>query len=121
VRKTCVQGPCCHDALSVKLIENANFQFAFMSGFCTSAAALGLPDTGLISYAEMVSVGRSLHEATKSIPIIGDGDTGYGNAMNVKRTVKGYASAGFAGAACAMPPQRARNTSRLRCGTQAFS
>jgi hypothetical protein len=41
--------------------------------------------------------GRYIHEATKRIPIIGDGDTGYGNAMNVKRTVKGYAAAGFAG------------------------
>jgi hypothetical protein len=41
--------------------------------------------------------GRYVYEATKHIPIIGDGDTGYGNAMNVKRTVKGYADAGFAG------------------------
>jgi hypothetical protein len=43
------------------------------------------------------SKGRYIHEATSAIPIIGDGDTGYGNAMNVKRTVKGYAAAGFAG------------------------
>lgn len=42
--------------------------------------------------------GRYIHEATHAIPIIGDGDTGYGNAMNVKRTVRGYAAAGFAGA-----------------------
>ena len=48
------QGPCCHDALSAKLIEQAGFDFAFMSGFCTSAARLGAPDTGLMSYAEMV-------------------------------------------------------------------
>jgi hypothetical protein len=41
--------------------------------------------------------GRNVNEATRSIPIIGDGDTGYGNAMNVKRTVRGYAQAGFAG------------------------
>lgn len=41
--------------------------------------------------------GRYIHEATKRIPIIGDGDTGYGNAMNIKRTVRGYAAAGFAG------------------------
>lgn len=47
-----------------------------------------------------MQVGRTLHEATNSIPIIGDGDTGYGNAMNVKRTVRGYAAAGFAGTAC---------------------
>ncbi len=41
--------------------------------------------------------GRYMHEATRAMPIIGDGDTGYGNALNVKRTVKGYAAAGFAG------------------------
>ncbi|WIA13774.1 hypothetical protein OEZ85_007324 [Tetradesmus obliquus] len=45
----------------------------------------------------VLSKGRYVHEATKRIPIIGDGDTGYGNAMNVKRTVRGYAAAGFAG------------------------
>ena len=93
-----MQGPCCHDALSAKLIEQAGFPFAFMSGFCTAAAKLGAPDTGLITYAEMVDQGRFLHEATTHIPIIGDGDTGYGNALNVKRTVRGYAAAGFAGA-----------------------
>ncbi|EFJ44243.1 hypothetical protein VOLCADRAFT_65045, partial [Volvox carteri f. nagariensis] len=89
--------PCCHDALSAKLIEQAGFPYAFMSGFCTSAARLGAPDTGLISYSEMVDTGRYIHESTRSLPVIGDGDTGYGNAMNVKRTVRGYAQAGFAG------------------------
>ncbi|GMH44855.1 hypothetical protein BSKO_12807 [Bryopsis sp. KO-2023] len=90
-------GPCCHDALSAKLIERAGFPFTFMSGFTTSAAKLGLPDAGLITYSEMLDTGRSVHEATRGIPVIGDGDAGYGNAMNVKRTVKGYADAGFAG------------------------
>ena len=47
-----------------------------MSGFCTSAARIGAPDTGLLSYAEMVDQGRNIHEATRHIPIIGDGDTG---------------------------------------------
>ncbi|GIL63708.1 hypothetical protein Vafri_17595 [Volvox africanus] len=90
-------GPCCHDALSAKLIEQAGFPYAFMSGFCTSAARLGAPDTGLISYGEMVDTGRYIYETTRNLPVIGDGDTGYGNAMNVKRTVRGYAQAGFAG------------------------
>jgi hypothetical protein len=45
----------------------------------------------------MALQGRYMHEATKHIPLIGDGDTGYGNALNVKRTVRGYAAAGFAG------------------------
>jgi 2-methylisocitrate lyase-like PEP mutase family enzyme len=87
--------PCCFDALSAKLIERAGFELTFMSGFAVSAARLALPDTGLISYGEMVEQGRSICAAV-SIPVIGDGDTGYGNPMNVRRTVAGYAAAGFA-------------------------
>jgi 2-methylisocitrate lyase-like PEP mutase family enzyme len=90
--------PCCWDALSARLIERAGFPLTFMSGFAVAAARLGLPDTQLISYAEMLDQGRNLCGAV-SIPVIGDADTGYGNALNVKRTVHGYAQAGFA---CAM-------------------
>ena len=88
--------PCCFDALSARLVEAAGFELTFMSGFSVSAARLGLPDTGLISYGEMEAQGRSICSAV-SIPVIGDGDTGYGNALNVRRTVDGYARAGFAG------------------------
>lgn len=88
--------PCCFDALSARLIEQASFPLTFMSGFAVSAARLALPDTGLISYAEMLDQGRAIC-ASVSIPVIGDGDTGYGNPANVKRTVNGYAQAGFAG------------------------
>jgi 2-methylisocitrate lyase-like PEP mutase family enzyme len=87
--------PCCFDALSARLIEAAGFPATFMSGFAVSAARLGLPDTGLISYGEMLDQGRTICEAV-SIPVLGDGDTGYGNALNVKRTVRGYARAGLA-------------------------
>jgi 2-methylisocitrate lyase-like PEP mutase family enzyme len=87
--------PCCFDALSAKMIEQAGFPLTFMSGFAVSSARLGLPDTGLISYGEMLDQGRNICQRV-SIPVIGDGDTGYGNAMNVKRTVQGYAAAGFA-------------------------
>lgn len=90
------QGPACFDALSAKLVEDAGFKFCFTSGFGISAARLGLPDTGLISYGEMVDQGQQITQAV-SIPVIGDGDNGYGNAMNVKRTVKGFIRAGFAG------------------------
>ncbi|XP_042469578.1 2,3-dimethylmalate lyase-like isoform X1 [Zingiber officinale] len=90
------QGPACFDALSARLVERAGFQFCFMSGFSVSAAHLGLPDVGLISYGEMVDQGLQITQAV-SIPVIGDGDNGYGNAMNVKRTVKGFIQAGFAG------------------------
>ncbi|KAL6763474.1 Pyruvate/Phosphoenolpyruvate kinase-like domain-containing protein, partial [Haematococcus lacustris] len=100
-----LKGPCCHDGLSARLIEKSGFPFTFMSGFATAGARLGAPDTGLITYSEMVDTccpgwlmqGRNIHEATSHIPVIGDGDTGYGNALNVQRTVKGYAKAGFAG------------------------
>lgn len=87
--------PCCFDALSARLIEQAGFDLSFMSGFATSAARIGAPDTGLISYGEMVQAGRDICAAV-DIPVMGDGDTGYGNALNVKRTVRGYARAGFA-------------------------
>jgi 2-methylisocitrate lyase-like PEP mutase family enzyme len=90
-----IATPSCFDALSAKLIEQAGFPLAFMSGFAVAGARLAMPDTGLISYAEMLEQGRNICSAVK-IPVIGDGDTGYGNAMNVKRTVDGYARAGFA-------------------------
>ncbi len=88
--------PGCFDALSAKLVANAGFKVAFMSGFAVSAARLGLPDTGLISFAEMLDSLRSCCAAAANIPIIGDGDTGYGNALNVQRTVVEYARAGAA-------------------------
>ena len=94
-RPGCHTLPGVYDALSAKLVERAGFEAAFMTGFGVSAARIGLPDTGLISYAEMVDQGRNMAAVT-SIPIIGDGDTGFGNAINVKRTVEGFANAGMA-------------------------
>lgn len=90
--------PCCFDALSARLIERAGFRLSFMSGFAVAATRLALPDTGLASYGEMLDQGRDICAAV-SIPVIGDADTGYGNAVNVRRTLRGYARAGFA---CAM-------------------
>jgi len=87
--------PGCYDAFSARLIERAGFRLTFMGGFAVSASRIGMPDTGLISYAEMVDQARNICSAV-SIPVIGDGDTGYGNALNVQRTVKGYAKAGLA-------------------------
>jgi 2-methylisocitrate lyase-like PEP mutase family enzyme len=88
--------PGCFDALSAKLIADAGFKVTFMSGFAVSAARLGLPDTGLISFAEMLDTLRNCCSAAAKIPLIGDGDTGYGNALNVQRTVTEYARAGAA-------------------------
>jgi len=87
--------PGCHDAMSARLIEEAGFELGFMSGFAVSASRLAMPDTGLISYAELVDQGSNICRAV-SIPMIGDGDTGFGSAQNIKRTVQGYARAGFA-------------------------
>jgi 2-methylisocitrate lyase-like PEP mutase family enzyme len=78
-------------------VELAGFELGFMSGFGVSAARIGAPDTGLISYGEMLDQGRNICAAVK-LPMIGDADTGYGNALNVKRTLRGYLQAGFAGA-----------------------
>jgi len=89
--------PCCWDALSARLIESKGFPLTFMSGFAVAAARLALPDTQLISYAEMLDQGRAICGAVK-LPVIGDADTGYGNPLNVKRTLHGYAQAGFAAA-----------------------
>lgn len=99
----------CHDAISAKQVEAAGFAATFMSGFAVSAARLGLPDTGLISYGELLEQGRAICEAVK-FPVFGDGDTGFGNALNVKRTVQGYARAGFA---CVMIEDQ---SSPKRCG-----
>jgi len=87
--------PGCYDAMSARLVERAGFKTTFMGGFAVSASRIGMPDTGLISYAEMLDQGSNICSAV-SIPVIGDGDTGYGNALNVQRTVRGYARAGFA-------------------------
>lgn len=87
--------PSCFDALSAKMIEQAGFSVTFMSGFAASAARLGQPDLGLMSYSEVLDQARNITEAI-SIPLIADGDTGYGNAMNVRRTVEGFARAGCA-------------------------
>jgi len=87
--------PGCHDAMSARLIGEAGFELGFMSGFAVSAARLGMPDTGLISYAELADQAQNICRAV-AIPLIGDGDTGFGSAQNIKRTVAGYARAGLA-------------------------
>jgi 2-methylisocitrate lyase-like PEP mutase family enzyme len=87
--------PGCHDAMGARLIAAAGFPAAFLSGYAVSAARLGLPDAGLISYREMLDAGREVCAAT-AIPVIGDADTGFGNPVNVRRTVAGYHQTGFA-------------------------
>ena len=104
-----LQMPGCFDAMSARLIEEAGFRLGFMSGFAVSASHLAGPDTGLMSLGEMLDRGREICAAT-SIPMVGDGDTGFGNAVSVRRTVQGYARAGFA---CVMIEDQ---VSPKRCG-----
>ena len=65
-----------------------------MSGFAVAAARAGLPDVGLLSYGEVIDQGRNICAAV-DIPVLGDADTGYGNERNVRRTIDGFARAGF--------------------------
>ena len=81
--------PSCFDGLSAKMIEQEGFDLSFMSGFAASASRIGAPDLGLMSYGEVLDQARNVAEAS-TIPVIVDGDTGYGNAMNVYRTVSGF-------------------------------
>ena len=88
--------PSCFDALSAKLIEQTGFDAMFMSGFAASASRIGEPDLGIMTLTEVLDQLNNITDAT-SLPVIGDGDTGYGNAMNVQRTVKSFAKIGCAG------------------------
>ena len=91
-----------HDGLSAKLCEEAGFKLAFMGGFAV-AASHGLPDVGYLQCAEMCERIRQITAVT-SLPLMADGDTGYGNAMNVRRTMYQYAQSGAAGGICHIPP-----------------
>ena len=86
-------APGCYDALSAKLVEQAGFEAAYMTGFGSSAALLGRPDIGLLTMSEMADNARRIVGAV-DIAVIADADTGYGNPINVIRTVKEYESAG---------------------------
>jgi 2-methylisocitrate lyase-like PEP mutase family enzyme len=87
--------PGAYDGVSAKLVEQAGFPAVYMTGFGTSASRLGQPDLGFAGLAEMADQARNLAAAV-SIPLIADADTGYGNALNVRRTVQMYEGAGVA-------------------------
>ena len=91
-----VVAPGAFDPLAARLVEEAGFPAVYMTGFGTSAALLGRPDVGLLTMTEMAdSAGRIA--ACVDIPLIADADTGYGNPLNVIRTVGAYEAAGVAG------------------------
>ncbi|MGH3435175.1 MAG: isocitrate lyase/PEP mutase family protein [Sciscionella sp.] len=88
-------APGVYDGLTARLVEQAGFESAYMTGFGTSAALLGRPDIGLLTQTEMVDNARRISQAVH-LPLIADADTGYGNALNVVRTVRDYEQAGVA-------------------------
>jgi 2,3-dimethylmalate lyase len=88
-----VLAPGCYDALGARLIEEAGFSAAYMTGFGSAASRLGRPDIGLMSMPEMVDNARRIVDAV-DIPVVADADTGYGNSINVIRTVREYEAAG---------------------------
>jgi 2-methylisocitrate lyase-like PEP mutase family enzyme len=90
-----VLAPGCYDALGARLIEEAGFPAAYMTGFGSAASQLGRPDIGLMALPEMVDNARRIASAV-DIPVIADADTGYGNSINVIRTVREYETAGVA-------------------------
>jgi len=81
--------------LHAMIVERAGFEFAYMGGYDVSLTLLGLPDVGLITETEMVANARNIARSIR-IPLICDADTGYGNAINVIRTVENYEAAGVA-------------------------
>lgn len=88
--------PGAYDAMSARLVEAAGFDGCYVSGFGVAAGLLGRPDVGLVTGTEMVDAVRRICQAT-SQPVIADADTGFGNEINIVRTVKDYEQAGVAG------------------------
>lgn len=102
IRATVARGPAISapgvfDALSATLAAQAGFEVLFASGYGIAAARFGLPDFGLVTASEMRDTARLICDAAGSVPVIVDADTGYGNALNVQRTVRELHQAGAAG------------------------
>ncbi len=87
--------PAAFDMISAKVIEGAGFEAVYLSGFGQSASHLGLPDAGLMTFPEMLERVHNMARAVR-VPLLADGDTGYGNVINVRRTVQEFEQAGAA-------------------------
>ncbi|MEO6566259.1 MAG: isocitrate lyase/PEP mutase family protein, partial [Casimicrobiaceae bacterium] len=88
-------APGVFDMVSLRLADTFGFEGLYMTGYGTVASHLGLPDAGIATYTEMVGRVR-LMAAQARVPLIADGDTGYGGLLNVRHTVRGYEEAGAA-------------------------
>jgi carboxyvinyl-carboxyphosphonate phosphorylmutase len=93
--KELVVAPGAHDALTARVIEKCGFPVVYMTGYGQAASHLGRPDIGLMSMTEMVARARNI-AAVVDIPVIADADTGFGNVINVIRTVREYEAANVA-------------------------
>lgn len=93
--KKMVVAPGAHDAMTAKVIGRLGFDAVYMTGYGQSASHLGQPDVGLLTMTEMVARANAIVEAA-GVPVIADADTGFGNAVNVMRTVREYEKAGVA-------------------------
>lgn len=93
--KKSIVAPGAHDALTAKIIGKLGFDAVYMTGYGQSASHLGQPDVGLMTLSEMVMRAANTVEAA-GVPVIADADTGFGNAVNVMRTVREYEKAGVA-------------------------
>src|ERR687898_1836852 len=87
-------APGCFDGLSARLVEEAGFEAAYLSGGAV-ARSMGIPDIGFVTMSEVIERAAQVVSAVK-IPVIADADTGYGNAVNLVRTVREYERAGVA-------------------------
>ena len=96
VQRDLLVAPGAYDALSARLIAQAGFPAVYMTGFGTAASVLGQPDVGLLTMSEMVSRAAALAAVVGDRPLIADADTGYGNPINVRRTVREYERVGVA-------------------------
>jgi 2-methylisocitrate lyase-like PEP mutase family enzyme len=97
IRKgTLIVAPGAHDGLTARLIERAGFPAVYMTGSGVANTLLGAPDVGLVTLTEMTWMARCIATAV-GVPVVADADTGYGNAINVMRTVREYELTGVAG------------------------
>lgn len=94
-RKEILIVPGVYDAFSAKLAEAVGFEAVYMSGFATAASVFGLPDIGLLTMTDMVTSVKRIADAV-TVPVLADADTGYGNHLNVLRTMEEYEKAGCA-------------------------
>lgn len=92
----CIVAPGVADALAARLVALEGFDAVYMTGFGTSLTRLGAPDVGLLTATEMVDNATRIADAS-GLPVIADADTGYGNPINMRRTIRDYERAGVAG------------------------